>query len=45
MKYVKENKNKSFVPAGQSTQMIVGATIESDYQILKKVVIYIIILN
>lgn len=36
MKYVKENKNKSFVPAGQSTQMIVGATIESDYQILKK---------
>lgn len=36
MKYVKENKNKSFVPAGQSTQMIVGATVESDYQILKK---------
>lgn len=29
-------KNKlSFVPAGQSTQMIIGATKESDYQILR----------
>ena len=27
--------NRSFVPAGQSTQMIVGATQESDYQIMK----------
>lgn len=26
--------NKSFVPAGQSTQMIIGATPESDYQIV-----------
>ena len=26
--------NRSFVPAGQSTQMIVGATKESDYQIM-----------
>ena len=26
--------NRSFVPAGQSTQMIVGATDESDYQIM-----------
>jgi putative DNA modification/repair radical SAM protein len=26
--------NRSFVPAGQSTQMIVGATTESDYQIM-----------
>ena len=26
--------NKSFVPAGQSTQMIIGATPENDYQIL-----------
>ena len=24
-----------FVPAGQSTQMIIGATLESDYQIMK----------
>lgn len=26
--------NRSFVPAGQSTQMIIGATKESDYQIM-----------
>jgi putative DNA modification/repair radical SAM protein len=26
--------NRSFVPAGQSTQMIIGATNESDYQIM-----------
>ena len=25
----------SFVPAGQSTQMIIGATPESDYQLMK----------
>lgn len=28
-------KNKTFVPAGQSSQMIVGATNESDYEIIK----------
>lgn len=28
------DKERSFVPAGQSTQMIIGATPESDYQIL-----------
>lgn len=27
-------KNRHFVPAGQSTQMIIGATPESDYQIM-----------
>ena len=36
MKYVKENKNKNFVPAGQSTQMIIGASDETDLQILSK---------
>ena len=25
----------SFVPAGQSTQMIIGATLENDYELLK----------
>ena len=38
----RENKNElmvyknapQFVPAGQSTQMIIGATPENDYQIL-----------
>lgn len=42
MKYINEKKNKNklekkkeyFVPAGQSTQLIVGATKESDYKIL-----------
>ena len=36
MKYVKDNKNKKFVPAGQSTQMIIGATRESDLDIMNK---------
>jgi len=31
---VKYNKTPEFVPAGQSTQMIVGATPETDYQII-----------
>lgn len=30
----KQGKRRSFAPAGQSTQMIIGATPESDYQIL-----------
>jgi len=34
MTYVKENQSKSFVPAGQSTQMIVGAGKETDLAIL-----------
>ena len=36
MDYVKNNKSKKFVPAGQSTQMIVGATKETDLDIMKK---------
>ena len=36
MKQVKKEKNKDFVPAGQSTQMIIGATNESDYDIINK---------
>ena len=36
MEYVKINKSKSFVPAGQSTQMIIGATNETDLDILSK---------
>lgn len=36
MKYVKENRTKHFVPAGQSTQMIIGATKERDLDILNK---------
>ncbi len=36
MGYVKENKSHKFVPAGQSTQMIIGATKESDLDILSK---------
>ena len=36
MAYVKENKTKNFVPAGQSTQMIIGASKESDLDILTK---------
>lgn len=31
---VSQYKNTSFVPAGQSTQMIVGATPENDYQMM-----------
>lgn len=30
-----QNMSQKFVPAGQSTQMIIGATAESDYQIMK----------
>ncbi len=36
MKYVNDNKNKKFVPAGQSTQMIIGATHENDLDIMNK---------
>lgn len=36
MSLIKENKSKNFAPAGQSTQMIIGATKESDYDILSK---------
>jgi len=36
MNYVKENKSRRFVPAGQSTQMIIGASKETDFEILKK---------
>lgn len=36
MTYVKDNKSKYFVPAGQSTQMIIGATKETDYDIMNK---------
>jgi len=32
--YLRPKSNRKFVPAGQSTQMIVGATLESDYQIM-----------
>lgn len=36
MKYVKENQNRNFVPAGQSTQMIIGATKETDLDIMNR---------
>ena len=36
MKYVKDNKSRKYVPAGQSTQMIIGATKESDLDIMSK---------
>ena len=36
MEYVKLNQSKKYVPAGQSTQMIIGATKETDYQIMNK---------
>lgn len=36
MSYVKENHNRSYVPAGQSTQMIIGATKETDLDIMTK---------
>lgn len=36
MKYVKENQTKKYVPAGQSTQMIIGATKERDLDIMNK---------
>ncbi len=35
MQTIKENQNKNFVNAGQSTQMIIGATKESDLDIMK----------
>lgn len=36
MKYIKVKKNNKFVRAGQSTQMIIGATKESDLDIMTK---------
>ena len=36
MKTIKENKNRFFTPAGQSTQMIIGASKENDLEILSK---------
>lgn len=36
MEHVKTNQNKNYVPAGQSTQMIIGATKETDLQIMNK---------
>ena len=36
MKTIKVNRSRSFAPAGQSTQMIVGATGETDLDILGK---------
>lgn len=36
MKTVKDNRSRSFVPAGQSTQMIIGASKETDLEILGK---------
>ena len=36
MGYVKKNKSRKFVPAGQSTQMIIGATKENDFDIISK---------
>ncbi len=36
MNLIKSNKSRKFVPAGQSTQMIIGATSESDYEIMTR---------
>ncbi len=36
MKTIKENRNTKFTPAGSSTQMIIGATNESDLDIMSK---------
>ncbi len=36
MGYIHQNKSLTFTPAGQSTQMIIGASLESDYDILTK---------
>ncbi|MDE5631053.1 MAG: putative DNA modification/repair radical SAM protein [Bacilli bacterium] len=36
MAYVKNNQSRKYVPAGQSTQMIIGATKESDLDIMNK---------
>ena len=35
MSYIKENRNSSFVSAGGSTQMIIGATQETDLDIMR----------
>lgn len=36
MKTIKENKKRNFMPAGQSTQMIIGASKETDLDIMNK---------
>lgn len=36
MNYVDKHKNKVFTPAGQSTQIIIGATKETDKEIIEK---------
>lgn len=36
MNYVKENRSNKYVPAGQSTQMIIGATSETDLDIMSR---------
>ncbi len=36
MKYIRDNKSPQFVPAGQSTQMLVGLPEESDWHILNQ---------
>ena len=36
MQYVHDHKDEKFVPSGQSTQMIIGATAESDLQIMQQ---------
>jgi len=36
MDYVHKNRTNKFVPAGQSTQMIIGATKETDLEIMSK---------
>ena len=36
MSVVKQNRSPVFTPAGQSTQMIIGATKETDYDIMSK---------
>lgn len=36
MGYIKHNCNSNFVPAGQSTQMIIGATPDTDLDIMNK---------
>ena len=36
MGYVRDNRSRNYVPAGQSTQMIIGATHETDLDIMTK---------
>jgi len=36
MKLVKDHQSRVFTPAGQTTQMIIGAAKETDYEILKR---------